>query len=154
MADDFEVQGIDHVGLTVRDMDRSVHFYRDLVGLELLVDYSMAQDPNRPPGLYHGSHARRRLVIFATGGGPNLALNSHPGDRLEGSPILLDGAGINHVSLTVTDLAALSRRMEAAGVESPGPGWFVDPDGMLVQFEEPGHAAAGLAGLHARVDGG
>jgi hypothetical protein len=112
----------------------------------------MEQDPNRPSGLYHGRRSRRRLALFDTNGGPNLALNAHPGEDLPGEPILLDGVGVNHVSLIVSDLAALTEKLTEAGVPSPGPGWFLDPDGTLVQFEEPGHAAAGLAGLAARAE--
>jgi hypothetical protein len=49
-------------------------------------------------------------------------------------------------------MAALTARMAAAGVRSPGPGWFVDPDGNLVQFEEPGHSAAAMERHAAHAD--
>ena len=148
----FSVSGIDHVGITVRDMDASVRFYGDLLGLKMICDLEMPHDSTRTPSIYNGPHLRRRMVLFDTGTGPNLALNGHPGDDLPGVPILADGVGINHVSLVVSDLAALTKRLTEAGIDSPGPGWFVDPDGTLVQFEEPGHSKAALGRLLTNTD--
>ena len=34
----FKVQGIDHVGLAVRDIEKSVEWYRELLGLERLYE--------------------------------------------------------------------------------------------------------------------
>ena len=152
MADDIQIMGIDHIAMTVRDVTKAVHFYRDLVGLKVTSDYQLDQDPNRPTALYCARHARRHLVTFDTFGGPALALNAHPGDDLPGERLLLDSVGINHVSFLVSDLAALTTRMSAAGVESPAPGWFFDPDGNLVQFEEPGHSQAALQRLESQAD--
>src|SRR3954469_19113405 len=144
--------GVDHIAVTVRDVPAALHFYRDLLGLKVLADYQMDHDNNRPPGLFCAEHARRHLVTFDTGGGPVLALNAHPGDDLPGEPLLLDSAGINHVAFLVNDLAALTARLAAAGVESPGPGWFLDPDDTLVQFEDPGHSAAAMERHAAHAD--
>jgi catechol 2,3-dioxygenase-like lactoylglutathione lyase family enzyme len=152
MTSEFSISGVDHIGITVRDMDASVRFYRDLLGLHMVCDVEVSHRPGRAPGIYSSSHSRRRFALFATGSGPNLALNGHPGDELPGEPIPADGVGINHVSLVVSDLAALTERLVAAGIESPGPGWFVDPDGTLVQFEEPGYSKAALPALVARAE--
>lgn len=151
MGSQFTFSGIDHVGLTARDMDATIHFYRDLLGLTMVCDVEMAHSEGRAPGIFAMPHERRRFVLFETGGGPNLTINSHPGDDLAGTPLRIDDAGLNHVSLVVSDLAALTERLLAAGVQSPGPGWFIDPDGTYVQFEEPGHSAAGLARMLANA---
>jgi catechol 2,3-dioxygenase-like lactoylglutathione lyase family enzyme len=152
MTGEFSISGIDHIGITVRDMDASVRFYRDLLGLNMVCDVEIPHRSGRAPGIYLRSHLRRRFALFETGSGPNLALNGHPGDELPGEPLPADGVGINHVSLVVSDLAALTKRLTEAGIDSPGPGWFVDPDGTLVQFEEPGHSKAALPELVARAD--
>jgi catechol 2,3-dioxygenase-like lactoylglutathione lyase family enzyme len=152
MTSEFTVAGMDHIGITVRDMDASVRFYRDLLGLRLVCDVEVPHRSGKAPSIYGSPHDRRRFALLETGSGPKLALNGHPGDELPGEPILADGVGINHVSLVVSDLAALTSRLTEAGVPSPGPGWFVDPDGTLVQFEEPGYSEAALPNLVARAD--
>jgi catechol 2,3-dioxygenase-like lactoylglutathione lyase family enzyme len=154
MSEDFTISGVEHVGITVRDMDASIAFYRDLLGLTMICDLEMDHDSSRTPGIYRGAHPRRRLVLFDTVTGPNLALNGHPGDDLGGQPIIVDDVGINHISLVTSDLEALTRHLTDAGIESRGRGWFVDPDGTLVQFEEPGHSKAALTRLLAERQSG
>lgn len=104
-----------------------------------------------------GRHGRfsahpRRVVYLGFGDGdtkPFLVLTEHPGDTISGKPILLDQVGISHFSFTVPDVAALTERLLAAGVETCGPpdSWqgddgtirtvfFRDPDGILVQFDQ------------------
>ena len=46
-----QVTGLDHIGLKVTDMDRSLHLYHDVLGLEILAAYSRRNVLNVPsPG--------------------------------------------------------------------------------------------------------
>jgi glyoxylase I family protein len=143
--------GVNHISITVRDMDKSLEFYRDMVGLKVLADISVDERPDHPKVQYRGNHAKRRFATLDTGGGPVLALISHPGDDLAGDAILLDDVGITHFAFTVTDLKQFIEEMVKKGAEPAGPGFFFDPDGILVQFEEPGEAEAIMAKYKKRI---
>ena len=146
-----EFSGVNHISMTVRDMDKSLEFYRDMVGLELLTDISVDERLDHPRAQYRGAHAKRRFATLDTGGGPILALISHPGDKLAGDGILLDDVGITHFAFTVTDLKGFTEEMVKKGAKLAAPGFFHDPDGILVQFEEPGEAEAIMAKYKERV---
>ena len=147
------VSMISHVAVCVRDMDRTIHFYRDLVGLELVRDE--IQDTGAVyDHVYAGRHAKRRIVCFRTAStspeSTTLYFQQYfGGDEVRGGRIKLDEVGITHFSFTVPDLEAFCARMLAAGAQLCGPRdtfldpggkladvFFVDPDGILVQFDQ------------------
>ena len=130
--------GVNHISITVRDMDRSIHFYRDCLGLAMTLDTEVADRASATPA-YVQKHAKRRMATFQIPEGPVLALISHPGDALTGEGVLLDQVGITHFSIVVADIAALNQHMASKGCPAVAPGFFRDPDGVLVQFEEPSH---------------
>lgn len=115
--------GIDHVVLKVRDVERSVRWYRDLLGLE----------PERL------EEWRRKEVLFVSLRVDGTTLV----DLLEGEP---DGTNVDHVAFLVepTDLQAVvdSGRFEVVmqptdlfGAQGTGTGVYVrDPDGHLVEL--------------------
>jgi catechol 2,3-dioxygenase-like lactoylglutathione lyase family enzyme len=149
---------IDHVTVTVQDIDRAKHFYSDLFGLRVLTDVSVdgsttyggfAVEQGRivelatasNDAVYDRPHVRRRMVVFERIGGVSLTLITHPGDDLEGAPAeKLDRLGYTHLAFDVRDLDAFITRMRARGVEPVAPGFFQDPEGNLIQVQEVGHA--------------
>jgi catechol 2,3-dioxygenase-like lactoylglutathione lyase family enzyme len=149
---------IDHVTITVQDIDSVKHFYSDLFGLRVLTDVSVDGStmhggfaveqgrivelaPASNDAVYDRPHARRRMVVFERIGGVSLTLITHPGDELEGAPAeKLDRLGYTHLALDVRDLDAFVTRMRAHGVEAVAPGFFQDPEGNLIQVQEVGHA--------------
>lgn len=89
-----------HVSLLVRDTDRALAFYRDVLGL--------AVDPARPDLGYPGAW-------LSAGPGLQVHLLELLGpDPLEGRP--LHGGRDRHVAFSVTDLEALRARLDARGV--------------------------------------
>ncbi len=93
------IYGIHHCSVVVADTDRSLKFYRDVLGLQC--------DPERPdlgfPGawLQVGDHQIHLLEL------PNP-------DPIGGRP--QHGGRDRHLALSVTDLEALERALRAAGV--------------------------------------
>ncbi len=147
-----QASAMSHVALCVRDMERSLRFYRDLLGFRVGKDTIQDTRTGGLPHLYRDRHTQRRLVYLYYGADhtkPFLVLTEHPGDPISGEPIMLDQVGISHLSFTVGDIEALTARLLANGVATCGPAdafreasgrlrtvFFYDPDGMLVQFDD------------------
>ena len=103
VAEHRDFVSIDHITITVQDIDSVKHFYADLLGLRVVTDVSvdgsttyggfaveqgeiveLAAASNN--AVYDRPHARRRMVVFERIGGVSLTLITHPGDELEGTP--------------------------------------------------------------------
>jgi catechol 2,3-dioxygenase-like lactoylglutathione lyase family enzyme len=149
-----QFETVDHISITVRDMDAARHFYADQVGLGVVSDVTV-DDHASGGAIYDKPHSKRRMIVFERVGGVTLALISHPGDDLRGEPIeMLDQIGLTHFAFTVRDLPGFVARMESMGVKPVAKGFFRDPDGNLVQFEEPGDADRIKAQYDERAAGG
>jgi lactoylglutathione lyase len=105
----------DHVAIRVRDIRRSIAFYRDVMGLELRRAIPDAENPAQVwfPGL--------QLIQMSDAETPN------PGWRLA------------HVAFRVSDTAAAVADITARGYKflphEPGkPYFFEDPDGVVVEL--------------------
>ena len=133
MPEGYEFSGISHITITVRDMEESLKFYRNMVGLKVTGDIESPHE-NRPGMnlLHRKPVAKHRQVSLDVGGGPILALTEY--QEATGEGILLDDVGITHFELIVSDLEAFTQRMLAMGAKSERPGFFTDPDGIQVQF--------------------
>ena len=149
-----EATGVSHIAVCVGDLDKSLAFYRDILGMNVTMDE--VQDTTRGglPSVYEHQRKTRRTVHVSYGEGhttPSLVLTSHPGDQADGGPIKLDQIGISHFSFTVRDVKALAEELVSKGVELAAPleaftnaqgqvsSIFVyDPDGILLQFDDHG----------------
>jgi len=152
MAEETPMLGMSHVAICVRNVDRALEFYRDLLGFLVVKDALQNTSSGGLPHLYRDRHAQRRAVHLQSGvgtGTPVLVMTEHPGDTVSGEPIMLDQVGISHLSFTVANVDALTKRLLAQGAETCGPPdafkdaqghlrtvFFLDPDGILVQFDE------------------
>jgi len=139
-----------HVGLTVTDLDRSVAFYRDVVGMDVQSTVEVDSDGFRrltgnPRALLRTALLvsglfQLQLVQYLAGGGSPL----NPDHHLPGAP---------HLSFWCSDVAALRRRLAAdpgvlvtSEIESVVPGlesfYVLDPDGIPVEFIERSRTTA------------
>ena len=147
-----EATCVTHIGICVRDMDKSLAFYRDILGMKVLGD--RMTDPTESGRSHNYKRVRqsRRWVSLSYGEGtsPTLTLTCHPGDEPDGQPIKLDEVGISHLSFGVQDVEGLTEELLAKGIEFAGPLesftdakgeirsiYVQDPDGILVQFNTP-----------------
>ena len=147
---------VTHVGVCVRDMAESLKFYRDALGMkvvgEKITDITEGGTQTARLDNYSLERNARHWVSLSYGDDltPTLTLTSHPGEKADGKPILLDQVGISHISFGVADVAALANELGAKGYELAGSResftdstgeirsiYVRDPDGILVQFNTP-----------------
>jgi catechol 2,3-dioxygenase-like lactoylglutathione lyase family enzyme len=147
--------GVSHLAFGVRDMDRSLAFYRDQLGMEVTSD---REQKTAPSDMYADPDAAtsRRVAQLRWADDPDapfLVLSTFP--AATGGALRLDQIGIHHIALWVKDLAGKAKRLSDAGVhfvmeptatDARGYGGkkgeqvltclFEDPDGIIIQFDE------------------
>ena len=144
--------GVSHIAIGVRDMARSLAFYRDTLGFEVVRDEVQATHGTVLPALYKTAHAERRVATLywnRVKGGAFLVLSEHADKPVSGEPIKLDEVGIHHVGFWVEDLPAVHDALKAKGVEfvveptvvkvqdgTFHSAFLLDPDGILLQLDE------------------
>jgi catechol 2,3-dioxygenase-like lactoylglutathione lyase family enzyme len=157
------VRTLDHVGIMVSDLERSLRFYHDVLGLEFVSSEEHNDGPISEMTATPGVHMREYRLR------PGEGVNGHA--RLEGPGFTFDllewvapksPSGrfpINqvpsaHICFGVDDLAAAYERLQRENVECVSPpvrfegegDWHVlfayDPDGNLVELNEIGAGSA------------
>jgi catechol 2,3-dioxygenase-like lactoylglutathione lyase family enzyme len=145
-----EVSRLHHTGYTVSDLDRSLAFYRDLLGCEVVATQSkqggyLAAIVGYPDAHVRMAHLRAPdsshvIELFEY-------LAPAPG-RAETEP---RNVGVAHLCFVVDDLAATYERLRAAGVEFFSPPvevdtgintggyslYLRDPDGIPMELFQP-----------------
>lgn len=137
---------IHHLGITVADLDRSLAFYRDLLGLRVL-DLSDGEQVGSIIGV---QGATARIADLDAGGGQLLELLDYE-PAPPAPPRGPDAAGTVHVSFEVADLEAALGRLARAGFPTMGEptrlagggiwqdcviAYLRDPDGVIVELIE------------------
>ena len=122
---------LEHVNLTVKDLNRTIDFYRNLLGLEIR---------------WQGKTTDGKLAAHIGDEKCYLALFEAPiADSTIGKRNY-DEVGFNHIGFVVDDLSSLRQKLIDQGITphleadyEPGKRlYFIDPDGFeveLVQYE-------------------
>jgi catechol 2,3-dioxygenase-like lactoylglutathione lyase family enzyme len=144
------VTRIDHVGITVSDVDRALGFYRDLLGLRLIADSTVAE-PEVAELLGLASPVQLRIADLDSGDGRIIELLEYVQPR--GRRIAFESSDVAtaHIAFTVDDLAAVRERLLDAGativsrrpitISEPGGSfdgaiclYVRDPDGVILEL--------------------
>lgn len=120
-----------HTMLRVRDLDKSLHFYTELLGMKLL-------RKNDYPG------GRFTLAFVGYGDEKDTAVIelTHNWDQAEPYSI---GSGYGHIALGMPDIYAACEQLQKAGVKVPRPpgpmkhgathiAFIEDPDGYKIEL--------------------
>jgi catechol 2,3-dioxygenase-like lactoylglutathione lyase family enzyme len=150
------MRAVSHVAIGVSDMDRALHFYRDLLGLRVTLD-TMERIGGMGTLFANPQKGQRRAVYMRFEDGPHasfIVLSQNPGEP-RGHPLKIDQVGLHHFSFWVDDLRERVEKLKTAGVKillpptesdtvaygEPTGGkvlttLFEDPDGTIVQFDQ------------------
>jgi catechol 2,3-dioxygenase-like lactoylglutathione lyase family enzyme len=141
---------IDHVNIVVADMERSVRFYGDVLGLRRGFEVFLHGEWVETITGLQGARARC-VFMEPEEGGTRIELLQYEAPKGEVLPAnsLPQTGGVRHVAFTVRDLDALVARLRAAGVRVFSEPvtvpfgvstmgrkrlcYFLDPDGVLLE---------------------
>jgi catechol 2,3-dioxygenase-like lactoylglutathione lyase family enzyme len=147
---EFRIISADHTGITVSNLERSLAFWRDVLGLEFSHTAhqkgELAEEITGIPG------AELKLAVLKTPAGHKIELLEYlaPADRKRPNLRPCD-VGSVHVALLVDDLGAALGRIAACGwktsgqpqilTKGPNAGKRVvyvrDPDGTTIELMQP-----------------
>jgi len=144
------MKGLHHVGITVRDLDASIRFYHDVLGLEFSNEPSFWFDE---PGLgaavgVPGAGLRQVSLLLGDTTLELLEYKSPPSETA--GPLSSNNLGASHVAFLVDDIHETKAELEAKGIEFYSDvnvvdegvlaGWrwvyFQDPDGYPLELVE------------------
>jgi glyoxylase I family protein len=120
------ITGIAHACFTVSDLERSIAFYRDGLGLTPAFDFT--DENGRRFGLYLHAGGRNFVELF----------QGQLGERAEGQ-------SFRHICLEVDDIEATVAELRGRGVEVSDPklgkdqswqAWITDPDGNRFELHQ------------------
>lgn len=130
------IEGLFEVHITVRNLERSITFYRDVVGLELGIE-----QPERPAAFFWvGGRGKSMMGIFTLGSWPLSMMQSHLAFQVTLEDILAAPQRLRSADITPRGRSPLGGRgepidepivfawMPAASV------FFDDPDGNLLEY--------------------
>ena len=149
------LQFVDHLNIVVSDLERSVAFYTDLLGLEVTKRAVLEGDWIESIVGLAGVQADC-VYLQPPGGGPRIELLRYRAPEGAALPetAMANTVGLRHVAFRVTDIEAMHARLTAAGVRFIGPPtavpgsavrhaegqkrlcYFHDPDGTLLELAE------------------
>ena len=116
----FFIIGADHTGITVSNLERSLGFWRDLLGFEL--SHTAHQKGELAREITGVAGAELKLAVLKAPGGHKIELLEYlaPPDRTKHADLRPCDVGSLHVALTVNDLNAVLQRITASGWKTAG----------------------------------
>lgn len=141
------ILGVHHTAISVSDMERSLAFYRDLLGLEVLFDNSWPPGSEQADKILRVKDTSARVVMLRTGNTHIELFQFHtpdPAPMAQDRPVI--DRGITHIALDVKDVDAEYERLSKAGMvfhcEPQNLGdncrttYGRDPDGNVIEIQE------------------
>jgi glyoxylase I family protein len=147
----FRILAADHTGITVPNLERSLAFWRDVLGFEL--SHTAHQTGELAKEITGVAGAEIKLAVLTAPGGHKIELLQYlaPPDRKKHVDIRPCDVGSVHVALLVDDLNAVLTTIAASGWKAAGKAqtlktgpnagkrvvYVRDPDGTTIEFMQP-----------------
>ena len=139
------INSVAHTAISVADMDRSLAFYRDLLGMRVAMD---VESTSRKLGIIVGLPSAQARIVMLEAGNQQIELFQYrtPAGRPLPKELRQCDNGLIHIAFRVTDLEGLCERLRKAGArfysEPQVVGremkvvYFTDPDGVTLELME------------------
>ena len=145
-----KVKNIHHIGITVKNLEKTVEFYRDVIGLKMIeppTKPSAESNHGQPVGV---KDAVIRICLFEIAEGQIVEfLEYQPTSPIE-TPMPMNALGAHHIALLVDNMDDYVKKLENDNIEFlykpltikggyfKGIKWvyFKDPDGIIVELIE------------------
>jgi catechol 2,3-dioxygenase-like lactoylglutathione lyase family enzyme len=148
------MNGLHHVGITVKDLEASIRFYHDVLGLQFVNEPSPWFDSEELGPAVGVPGAALRQVSLALGASTLELLEYRSPPSVTTAPLASNNRGASHVAFLVDDIASTKAELEAKGIEFYSDvnvvdegvlaGWrwvyFDDPDGYPLELVEIAYA--------------
>ncbi len=144
----FRIIAADHTGITVSNLERSLAFWRDVLGFEL--SHTAHQTGEMASEITGVAAAEIKLAVVKTPGGHKIELLEYiaPADRKRHVDFRPCDVGSVHVALIVDDLDAVLSAINVSGWKAAGKPqtlqsgpnagkrvvYVRDPDGTTIEF--------------------
>jgi catechol 2,3-dioxygenase-like lactoylglutathione lyase family enzyme len=143
------VSRIDHIGITVSDVDRALSFYRDVLGLRVIADGTVTEP--EVAELLGLDSVQLRIADLDSGDGRIVELIQYVQPKGRRIAYESSDSATAHIAFTVDDLAAVRDRLTSAGatmvsrqpitINEPGGAfdgaicfYVRDPDGVILEL--------------------
>jgi catechol 2,3-dioxygenase-like lactoylglutathione lyase family enzyme len=145
------IHGVHHTCITVSDLERSLSFYRDLLGLELVMTEESDRSGDDRSKALGVPKAKVKLAILRAGDA-RVELIEYVTAKGQAYDRSNNDVGAMHIAFQVEDIDAVYRRLLDHGVRFTAPpatipagpmeGWrwtyFFDPDGVSLEIIQTG----------------
>ncbi|WP_427026303.1 VOC family protein (plasmid) [Aureimonas ureilytica] len=163
------IRGIDHIGITVPDMDEAVAFFTGVLGGEAVLSFGpFADDTGSFMTDHLGVDARaviERITLIRCGNGSNIELFQYSAPDQSTPRFRNSDIGAQHIAFYVDDIAAMKAHLDAEGIrtfagplpigEGPAAGqsilYFLAPWGLQLEAISYPQGMAYEAGGGARL---
>ena len=128
------------IGVVVSDLQRSVNFYTNVLGMVQSGGFSIDQDFGKKSGLSNG--VPFDVVILKTSDTPAAAewklMSFDPAGTKPASSFIQEATGMRYITLFVNDMDSILKRLDAAGIKRNGETPVTLPDGnRFVLIQDP-----------------
>jgi glyoxylase I family protein len=146
----FRILSADHTGITVSNLERSLAFWRDVLGFEF--SHRANQKGEMAEQITGVKGAELKLAVVKAPGGHKIELLEYlaPANRNKDASLRPCDVGHVHVALTVEDLEPLLKKIAESGWKAAGKPqaltagpntgkrviYVRDPDGTTIEFME------------------